>query len=72
MSDEKTELKPCPFCGGTMLKITKAQLSNSKTGHSVYIRCKQCFARGPKVNVGDGDGPGRETQAAAEAWNKRT
>ena len=51
-----TELKPCPFCGGTKLKLDKKQTEAGYTGidalvkrevHSV--RCTVCFARGGAV-----------------------
>jgi Lar family restriction alleviation protein len=52
-----TELKPCPFCGGTELKIDYCS-------GKWYVACAvPCAALGP-----DGD----TENAAIEAWNKRT
>lgn len=54
-----TELKPCPFCGGTNLKI--------KGGIGKYVRCLDCDngahfpERGSTANEGD----------AIKAWNTR-
>lgn len=44
------EMKPCPFCGSTLLKLEK---KNTKyKGHKAYIasvRCNCCHARGGTV-----------------------
>lgn len=54
----KTEdnLKPCPFCGGTKLKIDKKSTLYGHTGigvrierHTYSVRCNRCFARGGAV-----------------------
>lgn len=40
------ELKPCPFCGSTSLKVESkhnGQWSDSGT-HSATVRCKKCYA----------------------------
>lgn len=42
------ELKPCPFCGSTSLKVESkhnGQWSNTGT-HSATVRCNKCHARG--------------------------
>ena len=71
------ELKPCPFCGGTKLKIdSKRTFQHGKTRHcSVTVRCMKCHARGPVVGI---QMPNRQynereicESAVIEAWNRR-
>lgn len=54
-----TELKPCPFCGGTNLKI--------KGGIGKYVSCLDCDngAHFP------GEGSTANENDAIEAWNTR-
>ncbi len=47
------ELKPCPFCGGTKLKIKRKsrlagwnELDMLVEMHTYYVRCNTCHARG--------------------------
>lgn len=47
------ELKPCPFCGSTKLKIECKRtlvghtgLSDRVENHTFSVRCKVCHARG--------------------------
>ncbi len=64
------ELKPCPFCGSTKLKIESKSKLHGYTGldirverHTYSVRCNVCFARGgavgglvaPSVNIKDRD-----------------
>ena len=47
LKSKMTELKPCPFCGGEKLKLTKKRTKYK--GHDAYvasIRCNSCHARG--------------------------
>lgn len=46
------ELKPCPFCGNTKLKIeSKHHGTHYYTGtHSASVRCSKCHARGPTAS----------------------
>lgn len=60
MSDEKMELKKCPFCGG---KINKSCLAQGSVGKVYYVICKSCKAEGPVSMYGD--------DAAIKAWNTR-
>ncbi len=56
----KAELKPCPFCGSTNLKIVSY---NSIAGACKMVECMDCFAQVPS----------RATKAEAiAAWNTRT
>ena len=49
------ELKPCPFCGSTKLKIDKKSVKVAYTEfgrverHTYSVRCMSCFARGGAV-----------------------
>lgn len=49
-------MKPCPFCGGTKLKLDKKSALFGHTGinvrverHTYSVRCNRCFARGGAV-----------------------
>ena len=51
-----TELKPCPFCGGTKLKIGRKSRLVGGNGldmrvemHTYSVRCNTCHARGGAV-----------------------
>lgn len=53
---QTTELKPCPFCGGTKLKLDKKQTKAGYTGidalvkqETYSVRCNVCHARGGAV-----------------------
>jgi Lar family restriction alleviation protein len=73
------ELKPCPFCGNTKLKIeSKHHGMHYYTGtHSASVRCSKCHARGPtascKVEKENGarhfSADEITIQKAAELWN---
>ena len=50
------ELKPCPFCGGTRLKLDSKQTRAGYTGidalverETYSVRCNVCHARGGAV-----------------------
>lgn len=69
------ELKPCPFCGNTKLKIeSKHHGTHYYTGtHSASVRCSKCHARGPtascKVEKYKYSADNITKQKAAELWN---
>ena len=76
------ELKPCPFCGGTKLKVDSKRSNNTRwkdgkrfSSHVVTVRCNRCFARGPATSVLLGSHEYAATRkgedAAIEAWNRR-
>lgn len=68
-------LKPCPFCGNTKLKIeSKHHGTHYYTGtHSASVRCSKCHARGPtascKVEKGKYHTDEYTNQKAADLWN---
>ena len=74
---EKVELKPCPFCGSTRLKIvSKHNGRYHYTGtHSATVRCCKCHARGGTVSCKVEESyhcANKETeQRAVEVWNRR-
>ena len=56
------ELKPCPFCGGTDIKIDRHIESRSPTGELFTMCCYDCGATFP----------GRyRRELLVNAWNKR-
>ena len=76
------ELKPCPFCGGTKLKVDSKKGSNFRVVngkveefHVVTVRCNRCHTRGPTTSVylawGQYDAAKVMNDAAIEAWNRR-
>ena len=72
-----TEIKACPFCGNTKLKVDSKH--NGKwhyTGtHSATVRCQKCHARGPtascKVTKEQQHVDEYTLQKAIELWNER-
>ena len=45
------ELKPCPFCGSTKLKLMKKNYNHKGyTKQKLYVRCNKCNARGGTVS----------------------
>ena len=71
------DLKPCPFCGGTKLKIdSKRTFQHGGKKHcSVSIRCMKCHARSPVVGINMPNGKYNEREicenAVTEAGNRR-
>lgn len=72
------ELKPCPFCGSTSLKVESKHNGkwSGKGTHSATVRCKKCYARGStascKVNANSRWEADEATkQKAIELWNRR-
>ena len=68
----KTELKPCPFCGGKM----KADYQNNQDGErGYYAVCDSCdiyFGLDSEaVDMGYCWGKYGDEDAVAEAWNRR-
>lgn len=69
------ELKPCPFCGNTKLKIESKHNGKWSTvgTHAASVRCSKCHARGPtascKVEKYKYSADEVTRQKAAELWN---
>jgi len=55
------ELKPCPFCGSTDLKISAQEAD--LYGDVLFVHCKDCDACGPAHE---------DAEDAKAAWNKRS
>lgn len=74
---KEIELKPCPFCGSTSLKIeSKHHGTHYYSGtHSATVRCQKCHARGGtascKVEKGKHRADSETELKAIEAWNRR-
>ena len=77
------ELKPCPFCGSTKLKIDQKTSSNTKYNPEikkceklvvVTVRCNKCHTRGPTTSMYANfyDRPTKVLEEKAiEVWNGR-
>jgi Lar family restriction alleviation protein len=71
------ELKPCPFCGSTSLKVeSKHNGRNCHTGtHSATVRCSKCHARGSTASSKAGykiySVSEEAINRAIELWNRR-
>jgi Lar family restriction alleviation protein len=59
----KTDLKPCPFCGGTDIRKTD-------NGHYEWLYCADCDCKGPWIDPPD-DHCWTGTEMA-DQWNTRT
>ena len=55
------ELKPCPFCGSTDIRMDRCTLR---------IRCNKCYANGQLISRFRKDGRS-DLEAAVLAWNTR-
>lgn len=72
-----SEMKPCPFCGSTKLKIDSKRTFGygGKYHCSVTVRCSKCHARSPVVGiempVGRYDEREICEEKVIEAWNRR-
>lgn len=68
MAYAKTELKPCPFCGGEAAFYTGAD--NCVPRHATaFVYCKEC--RSATRLFTDVKNDGAFITAAGEAWNRR-
>ena len=66
------ELKPCPFCGSTKLKLIE-KTTKYKVHYVAFIRCNSCYARGGTVTNPTITYAVKEDVKARviERWNKR-
>lgn len=60
---KNNQLKPCPFCGGVNLYITKIVYEFGMFEHKAVV-CSDCNAQGPVRMNGNDD--------YIEFWNKRS
>lgn len=66
--EKQTELKPCPFCGGTNLDVLNVLEENPEyelfgmTKDNWNVVCNSCYGYG---------GTRRTVFEAIEAWNRR-
>ena len=69
------ELKPCPFCGGTYIKISTSDCLLVKdfvyARGSVYIGCPKCGAIIGFWNPKENGGKIGAKEKAIKAWNRR-
>lgn len=65
--DKKTELLPCPFCGGEARTRTTRKMNTNKDMR-YYVECKDCYSSSnPWYDLG-----AKDTEAEAiETWNIR-
>lgn len=64
-SEEMTELKPCPFCGGEGIVERDYPPSETPANDHEWVECKVCGATGPWHRVS------RTHQAIIRGWNRR-
>lgn len=71
----KSELKPCPFCGGSIIKVAKSDALLVKdfvfSRNTVYIGCPSCGAFIGFFRPDRMGGIRKAKEAAFEAWNRR-
>ena len=66
--ESKTELKPCPFCGGNNIELRYGYSYGRPNFHG-KARCLDCNA--VKHSLLSSDTEEEAYQAAAAAWNRR-
>ena len=59
-----TGMKPCPFCGANVIKLSRESYSNPP-----YVFCDNCGAVAPSHNP---SGVTDETWLIEKAWNMRS
>lgn len=68
-------VKTCPFCGGMpYIEEHSRGYVNGQSTRVCYVRCKECNARSPRVDLKDygvtSHSP-KAIQDVVDAWNKR-
>ena len=72
-----TELKPCPFCGGSNITLTSYDVQPDNY-HAGSAYCNDCEMGGPSsLSLPEPDGywmPGADSakEEGAKAWNRRS
>jgi Lar family restriction alleviation protein len=66
-------LKNCPFCGSTMVKLRKKNRTviNGNTERNTYCYCTVCDVRGTRILYRDYEFPKEAEDKAIELWNRR-
>lgn len=75
-----TQIKPCPFCGGTASIWQKGfyDKNRKETAWLVFVKCDMCRSTGKMFVADDEDEPSKnnwdtyECQQAKTAWNMRS
>lgn len=67
----KSELKPCPFCGGeSILTENTICMGHGSYAEEYFVKCKTCRARG-SANIDYNLTTEQCKDLAKEAWNRR-
>ena len=66
----ETELKPCPFCGGSADLFER--YSATKRSNYVQVRCCECGAQGGPYKYRTEARAKRARKLAINNWNRRT
>lgn len=61
-----TELKPCPFCGGSARM--HSDYSERNSAYYFYIQCQNCYARSKTIKTEMDE---KDNEKAVKAWNMR-
>ena len=65
----------CPFCGGKpYLESHQRGFVNGVSTHVCFVRCRECNARSPRVNLADYGAKsysGMAIRDVVAAWNRR-
>ena len=61
---KKSDLKPCPMCGGKNLVLEPTQSSAGGKGKRYFVRCNDC-------GVSTEDGYGEAKDMVIARWNRR-
>lgn len=61
------DILPCPFCGGTDLRLGRHQLDST----AWFITCWNCESNGPVVQASEYESNEEPNVMARDAWNKR-
>ena len=64
---DKTELKPCPFCGGEVQVFS----TGDEPRNIAYVECTYCYIRGQQFEQLREWEVGTHIEAAIKAWNTR-
>lgn len=66
-----TELKPCPFCGGSAELIKQYRLDGQTHYEVAKVRCQDCKCQTDDYILNGYYGSTDTVQDACKAWNRR-